>query len=119
MQQRKKQLLHRQSTGGSAPPSTHSPGRTQRTPRGWGLHKLEQQKEARMSTRRYSASVEVKCSMIGNDKVKWIWCSTKQLSDLLEEALAPILGEGQDYSCKQGIISSWLPNQFPKNQQKR
>src|SRR6266542_3610527 len=33
MQQRKRQLLHRQSIRGSAPPSTHSPGRTQRTPR--------------------------------------------------------------------------------------
>ena len=49
-----------------------------------------------------------------NDKVKLIRCSTKQLSDLPEEALAPILGESHNYSWKQGIITSWLPNQFPK-----
>ena len=54
--------------------------------------------------------------MKGNDKVKWIGCSTKQLPDVLEETFAPILGESHNYSCKQGIITSWLPNQFPQNQ---
>src|SRR6266540_409817 len=57
--------------------------------------------------------------MKDNDKVTLIWCSTKQLSDLLEEALAPILGESHNYSCIQGITASWLPNQFPKPTEKK
>ena len=57
--------------------------------------------------------------MKGIDKVKWIGCSTKQLTDVLEETFAPILGESHNYSCKQGIISFWLPNQFPKPTEKK
>src|SRR6266540_1098884 len=62
---------------------------------------------------------KVKCSMKGNNKVKWIGYSTKQLPDILEETLAPILGESHNCSCKQGIISSWLPNQFPQPTEKK
>ena len=30
-----------------------------------------------------------------------------------------MLGESHNYSCKQGIISFWLPNQFPKPTEKK